>query len=507
MRNISLKKMLACALTGASLLGLAACDEEAPVQNSNGGGAPAPSTTASTSASTTADPNAGLELTDKENKIIDTSPCPPSGNAGTVKYLGFYDITNDQKGTEQTLIFRSEIYNGDIQVISAPFGAPYFEKLANLIASDDSPDIVTKDALMYPGNVPRNLFTPLDDKIDMNSPLWVDIKPIIESFGWKGVHYYYPHRTTTKYCLNYNKKTIEENNLPDPYDLYREGKWTWDAWKDMMIEFCNKSDDHVGFFATNHTITSFIASTGTPLIEVEPDGTIHNNFQSAEVARAMNFLEGLCREGLTYGKQFGNWIDPGDFVKCCDKLLFTTTEPEWSYIAATEKSQNKAGVENDIFDTVSDFTFVPYPRDPMADAYYTEFDTFGYLIPKGAKNLNGALEFINMNRIYDTDPDIIAKVREDHVNPKKIFYESGKYQGHERWQIKWGEREYDLWREMCDPKNFTFVYDDVEGFSLDFTDRVGTLLMSVVEGGESWAKTSAEFAAVAQSVIDEVNNI
>lgn len=499
----SIKKSLACALTAAALLGLTACDEEAPIQsNSNSNGAP--STTASTQSSTTTDPNAGLDMTDKENKVIDTSACPPSGNAGTLKYLGFYDITTDQKGTEQCLIFQSELYGGKIEYINTAFGTAYYDKLANLIASDDSPDIVTKDALMYPGNVPKNLFTALDDKIDIDSPLWKDMKDVVNSFGWKGVHYYYPHRTTTKYCLNYNKKTIQENNLTDPYDLYREGKWTWDAWRDMMIEFCNKSDDHVGFYTTNNTITSFYATTGTTMIDVQPDGTITNNILSPNISRAMTFLEGLCRDGLTYGKQWGDWVDPASFAVHSDNLLFTCTEPEWTYIAATERIQNPQGVENDIFDTVSDFSFVPFPRDPEADSYYTEFDTFGYIIPKGAKNLNGAIEFINLNRMYDTDPEIIAKVREDHVNPTKIFYEKGKYQGYEKWQIKWGEREYDLWREMCDPANFTFVYENSEGFTQDFTNQIGTLLMGVVERGESWAQTSAEFAPIADGVIAEV---
>lgn len=79
---------------------------------------------------------------------------------------------------------------------------------------------------------------------------------------------------------------------------------------------------------------------------------------------------------------------------------------EWTYIAATEQLQNPKGVDNDIFDTVSEFAFVPFPRDPQADAYYQGYDTFGYLVPKGAKNMDGALEFINLNRAYDVDPVI-----------------------------------------------------------------------------------------------------
>ncbi len=496
-----LKKSAACALILAMVMGLAACDDEAPQQSSGSNAAMAPAVTTMTSASTTTDPNAGLDMTDKETKELDTSACPPSGNAGVIKYLGFYDITSDQKGTEQCLIFQSDLYGGTIEYTSAAYGTAYFEKLTTLISSDDSPDLVTKDAMLYPGNVSKNLFEPLDDYFDLSTPLWSDMKSVVDSFAWKNKHYYYPHRTTTKYALNYNKKTIADNDLTDPYDLYKAGEWTWDAWRDMMIQFCDKSDDHVGFYTTNDTITSFIATTGTTLIDTQPDGTITNNFLSADVSRAMTFLEGLCRDGLTYGKQFGDWVSPQVFSTVSDNLLFTCTEPEWTYIAETENLQNPKGVENDIFDTVSDFSFVPFPRDPSADKYYTEFDTFGYLIPKGAKNVSGSVEFINLNRIYDTDPAIIAKVREDHVNPTKIYFDKGKYAGTEKWQMKWGEREYDLWREMCDPTNFAFVDEDAYGFNSEFKDDIGVLLMGVVERGESWSKTSAEFSPVADGVI------
>ena len=175
----ALRKTLACVLSVAAVVGLTACDDSAPIQSDASNAAPAVSTT-STQASTTVDPDAGIELTDKENKVIDTSACPPSGNAGTLKYLGFYNITTDQKGTEQCLIFQSDLYGGKIEYISAPFGAAYYDKLGNLIASDDSPDLVTKDAMLRPGNLGKNLFEPLDDRIDLTSPVWKDIAGIVD---------------------------------------------------------------------------------------------------------------------------------------------------------------------------------------------------------------------------------------------------------------------------------------------------------------------------------------
>lgn len=501
------KKLLSCALAAVMAAGLTACDEEAPQGGNTGNtgnqGGPAQVTT-TTAASTTVDPNDALDLTDKRVKEFDTSIYQPSGNAGAVKYLGYYDITSDQKGTEQCLIFGSEIFNGEIKFQSTPSGAAFYEKLANLIASDDSPDLVEKSAMMYPGNVSKNMFEPLDGKINMDDPMWQDMKEVSESYVWDGKHYYYPHRINTSFSLNYSKKTVEENNLPDPYTLYKNGEWTWDAWKNMMIEFCNQDENNIGFYATDTTVDAFILTTGSSLIDTQPDGKITNNITgNANVTRAMQFIEGLCREGLSYGKQYGDWVPPETFATKCNQLLFLCMEPEWTYIAATNTVQNHEGADNDIFDTVSEFAFVPFPRDPQADAYYQGYDTFGYLIPKGAKNMAGALEFINLNRAYEYDPIIQAQVKNDHVNPEQVIFEKGSNKGKRKWVITWGEQEYDLWREMCDPANFSFINEDAYGFTLDFQKELATVVMDVVENGASWTQTSAEFAPTADAIIAE----
>ena len=508
------KRLLACALALTMTAALTACEDETPVNsgsNSGASNAQPGAVTTSTSASTTTDPNDALDATDKESKDLDTTVYQPSGNAGTIKYLGYYDIRSDQKGTEQCLIFQSDVYGGNIEYIQTPSTTDaLLEKLSNLIAADDSPDLVEKSAMRYPGNISKNMFETLDGKIDIDSALWSDMKDVAESYAWNNKHYYYPHRITTSFALNYSKKTIEENDLPDPYELYKNGQWTWDAWRDMMVKFCDKDDNNIGFYATDTTIDAFVLTTGTSLVDTQPSGQITNNLANPNVTRAMQFIETLCRDGVSYGKELGDWVPPQTFATECDRLLFLCMEPEWTYIASTEQLQNPSGIDNDIFDTVSEFAFVPFPRDPQADAYYQGFDTFGYLIPKGSKNMDGAIEFINLNRAYDVDPNIQAQVKKDHISPEKIYFNEFKSDGtpnpnagKEKWQITWGEQEYDLWREMCDPANFSFINEDAYGFTADFNTQLATVVMDVVENGASWTQTSAEFSPVVDATISE----
>ncbi len=495
------KRIIAACLSAALMVGVTACVDEAPVNSGNNGVVPQTSSQTTTPASS-ADPNDDA-ATDKEVKELTGGSYEPSGNAGTIKYLGFYSLEKDAKGRDQCLIFKSDVYGGDIVTETGPSGDGYFEKLSTKIASDDSPDIVTYDAFLYPGTVSKGMFEALDDYIDYNSPLWEGMADIIDSYAYKGKHYYYPHRTTTSWSLNYSKKTIEENNLPDPYELYKNGEWTWNEWRDMMIQFCNLSENNVGIYTTDYSLLPFIATTGTVLVDVKSDGTITNNMFDPNVTRAMGFYETLYRDGVMYAKQFGDWVSPQVFAVHCDELLFNAVEPEWSYIASTENLQNPTGTESDIHDTVSEFAFVPWPRDPEADEYYQAIDTYGFLIPKGAKNISGAVDFINLFRVYDTDPEVIATVREEHIHPQPEYYTEGKYAGERKWKMTWGEQEYDLWREMCDPANFTFVMEDVRGFNSNFWQQYGQLLCDVLYNGDSWTQRSEEFAPVVEATIEE----
>lgn len=510
------KRLLSCGLATAMVLSMTACgDEPAPSTSKPSGGvggvgnvgeqaAATSMVTAATAASTTRDPDSDAP-TDKEIKDIDTGTFTPDGKSGTVKFLGYYDITVDQKGAEQVDVFESETYGGKIEWTSCSSGAGYYEKLATLIAADDSPDLLTFEPLAFPYGASKNMFEPLDGYLNADDPIWAEMKPLIDSYVYEGKHYYFPHRMTTSFALNYNKKTIEDAGLQDPYELYVNGQWTWDAWREMMITFCNQDDENIGFYATNTIINAFINTTGNAIMDSQPDGSVINNLQDANTTRAVEYLSELGRNGLLYPADHphGDWVSPQVWAPISDKLLFLGMEPEWTYIAATEEIQNPSGVDNDILDTVSDFAFVPFPRDPEADQYYQGSGTFGYMIPKGAKNIKGSIDFIMCNRLFDMDEGVKAQVRNDHIAPAKVTYTSGKYEGRQKWVINWDPVVYDLWREMCDPTKFTFVIEDLYGFSTEMETTVCDALYSSTFGEESWTQKVGEIAPIVDGILAE----
>lgn len=495
------KKITSCILFAAMMTAITACDSEDPIGSGNSS-APSSGPSATTSATTvvTTDPDENA-ATDADVKEIGTAAYTPDGNSGKIVWLGYYDLQTDGSASEQYKIFTSELYGGSIDYVQTTSGSAYFEKLATMISSDDSPDIVRYEWRSFPTGMSKNMYESLDNDIDLDDPLWSGIKDIAENFTYKGVHYYYPYRITTNFALNYNKKSIEEYALDDPYDLYMNNNWTWDTFKKLLIDWCNADEKHIGYAGEGGM--SFIATTGTSLVKVQPDGSVKNNIGDVNVTRAMDFCADLYRNGLTHQGELGDWVSPQLWADNSDRVLFLGMNPEWTYGAAAAQVQNKSGVEDDICNTVSDFAFVPFPRDPQSDEYSIAYDTFGYLVAKGAKNKKGAVDWINLNRVYETDENIIANKKKEAVSPDPVYYTEGKYKGYQKWALVWDEKQYDLWQDMMDPTKFDFTFDDCWGFSDDLTTICNKILFDPMFHGDSFTQLSQEYSPVIDSIISQ----
>lgn len=492
-----LRKITAAALVISIIMTAAACDAGTSQAISDTSTVLPPSTT-TTAAVTTTDPDENA-ATDEEVRDVDNAEYVPSGNAGKLTFLGYNDCR--LRNTEVYSIFTSEKYGGEIEYISSASGDAYFEKLGTLIASGDSPDFTTYEWQSFPYGLKKNLYEPLDEYVNLESPMWEGIAHLAEDFVYEGKHYYYPYQLITNFAINYNRKAVIEAGLTDPYDLYLQNNWTWDTFRELCYEWCNLSEDKIGYAGTH--AMSFVATTGVPLIDVRKDGTIINNINDPNLARAMQFASGLYRDGLVYQNEFVDWLSPQLWAKNSERVLFYGMNPDWVYSEASSAVQNLKGVENDICGVASEFAFVPFPRDPASDTYTIAYDTFGYMVPKGAQNIEGVIDWIHLNRIYEIDEEVQATARDRAINPDPVYYIEGKYTGMRKWQLVWDERVYDLWMELKDPSKFNFVFEDCNGFESELITAKDKLFGGPLFDGESWTQLSEEYAPVIETMIDE----
>lgn len=131
---------------------------------------------------------AEIEKVDISNEV-GTGPLYETGKtAGVVKALCYYDLATTQPELAELLAQR---YGGTIETEITTSGSSYFERLGVLIAAGDSPDIIRYEWMAYPMGASKNMFTPLDEWLDIDSPLWVEEKDVIDSFNYLGQHFYF----------------------------------------------------------------------------------------------------------------------------------------------------------------------------------------------------------------------------------------------------------------------------------------------------------------------------
>ena len=225
-----------------------------------------------------------------------------------IDWFSFYDInptaSADKEIGVDLALFQTK-YNGKINYIQTTWDTK-FDDLAKLIMAGNSPDFIGADDMdVFPKGAIKNMIEPMDDYIDFSSPLWADMKSANDQFVYKGKHYVAVSRVDPSYIWIYNKNVIEDNGFDDPAELYWDGKWNWDTFSEMCIEFTNAENDKWamdGWYYEN----ALTESSGKPLVGME-DGNIVNNISSPEIAKAQNMMYDLQKNEVVYPKHLHDW--------------------------------------------------------------------------------------------------------------------------------------------------------------------------------------------------------
>ena len=283
----------------------------------------------------------------------------------------------------------------------------------------------------------KNMYTPLDDYMNLSAPQWSGLDQYINKYKWNGKNYYYPWAyNVSSYFLIYNRGVFEQIGLEDPKELYDEGKWTWEAMADVIRKFIDSDTDgnRTGLYgATEYSAQAIIASTGVPLIEIGEDGKLVSNFNNASVDRAATFMQSLKSEGL---------------AKFQEGVINVDEDPIVSGTAA--------------FQGMGEWIVTNYAN----------------LVPAGSKFAKQASVFINCCRLSNTDEDLKATTKTSIMKNKKYT-----------------EEQYDFMYSFKEINNFHAVVD--EPYGLDETtgqiikDILGNTLFDLQNetyAGQSWTQ-------------------
>lgn len=130
-------------------------------------------------------------------------------------------------------------------------GSSYADKLQLMLASRTAPDVMRVDHYMYPALVRKDYFLNLEPFVAAEPKGWTDdfVPAALDECRYQGKL----HALNVLFGgvqLYYNKNLFADAKLPDPYDLYKAGKWNWEAFVNSANALTKREGDRTVQFGT-----------------------------------------------------------------------------------------------------------------------------------------------------------------------------------------------------------------------------------------------------------------
>lgn len=468
------KSIIAAVLALGCVLTVTACDEESPVSTGgntpSGGGSTPPQASTSSSTATMNE--------DDASKVAEINIDAEKLENPTVKFLSSWDINpaEGQPISVELEMFQTQ-YGGRIEFIQTTFEERY-TKLSMMIQADESPDMFSAgDMDIFPKGVLSGYFQPLDPYIDFSSELWKPMSEVNDQFCANGKHYVGAINVESDCVMFYNKKTIIDNGLDDPVELFNQGKWDWDALWKMMTQFCNREEQK---FATDGWWFEGAISltTGKSYIGMENGKVIHN-LDNPMIEKVQKYMLDMKENDLPFPKaEFGWQIVPSNIRD--GKTLFYPVG-----VYALYPYNNI--IQN--FGEMKDVMFVPMPKCPDADNYYLPARVNGFALVKGASNPEGVAGYLKC-AMASRDSEIAKE-----IGQRQAFDEYG-----------WTQEQWDMLEKVND---MTAEHPAIEFYNAvtpTIADCINNPMKEGYNSGASWTATRDAYRGAIQMELDSVND-
>ena len=502
------KRIVSSLLAVASLVSIAGCGGSGGrAETSANENLPAATTT--TVATTTLDTDKAVQDAAAEAAKSDTLTVESVEKK--IKWLSWYDIDETQAAAE---VFKAKYgvpeegdtsygadFMNEIFVFDNVAYGERYDKLGMLVASGDSPDMFPFEILYFPLSAYTNMFQPIDGVVDTTNENWSKYRDVMDQFMWGGKNWCAVTDINTNTLLWYKTSVIEENGLKDPYELYKNGEWTWDAFLEMADTY-QKTADYDGTWQSQRYVVDgwnatdgFLATTGVPLISIE-NGKLKSNIADPAVERCMQFIETLAKEDYRYPWHLNGYsLDQRRWYNG-ETLFFI--DGTWAFETETWlKTRDRLGWDED------ELWFVPYPRDPNADKYYQAMKQDAYMLVSGSKNVDGFAAWTECVLTASKDEGVVAAQREKAkrdfgwTDAHLDFLQELKTSMSSVWDFKNGA--------SVDCANDNMATIDEEGNGGNGSPTRGLLILPYTDPNYSYTHVRAVFENKINAQIEEAN--
>ena len=421
-------------------------------------------------------------INDVANEVLDTTELENKN----VKFLSHWDINpgDGQVVPPDIQMFR-DTYDGTFEYVQTTWDDRYTD-LAKYVMSNDSPDFFSAmDMDGFPKGAIKGMFEPIDDYIDLNSDLWAPAKATCDAFVFNGGHYVAGIQSYPQYVCIYNTKTIEDNGLENPAELYKNDEWTWSKFSEMCKEFTDQDNDKVALDGWWYA-AALNDTCGVPLISLE-NGKLVNNMEDPKVAKVQELMYDLGKNEVFFDRASNNWSIRGDGTTGLGvgtNLTLFYPCGLWGIEGAPKDVTAFGDVE------AGEVMFVPMPRMDDSDTYYVTSRVDGYLLCKNAPNPKGFAAYMNCRMAT------LSKANEIGINQLKNDY-------------KWNDDMIEMRAEIIKLCNDHPLYDFQEGVSEELKNAMQDVRQATVltgGGAKTWTQNVEENKATIDYLLKEAND-
>ena len=388
MKSTSVKRVIAGLSALSVSLMLAGCGG-GDSGNNGGGNAPAPAqettTTAATTTAATVEVNT-ITMSTEQMEAVNSASAQLRDielENKEIKWLCHWDLNPDSTGKSipVPLSMFQEKYDGKIKWYQTTWENRYSD-LSTYVLGGEGIDFFQRDESSLPKCIVSGMFEPIDEYIDIDSPLYDDVRAAMDIYSFKGKHYAFVNGVTADAAVIYSAKTIEENGLDDPWELYQDGEWNWDTFSGMLEEFCDADNELYGLDGWWSERPLYL-SAGVPAIS-SVDGKMSVNLKDPTLEKAQNWLYSLYQKGLVMDKSLFDWSTKVQFMGEGKELFFICGT--WTLMADPETWECGIAPE--------DARWVPIPCPADADEIFAPAVAGGYCLCKGAANPLGVALYV-----------------------------------------------------------------------------------------------------------------
>lgn len=304
------------------------------------------------------------------------------GDSSKLVIATFVDLHIDDPGTDDNPnIFhyakkKYEEETGGVVQVKLYNHTQFLSKLVSLIGSGNSPDLVYLGSGHMPKFAAMELLQPVDEYIKIED---VNYPEAAKSFIWKEKGYALRVEQVQPYMIWYNKKIFVRNGVEDPYDLWKEGKWTWSEFEKIGKELTQDTNqdgaiDQWGF-STSGVYTPMWANGGD-WYRINDKGEVDITWKEPAFYNGLKFMQEAA----------GSWWTPGagdgysSFASNGCAMVGYTFEFVWQFASDMESD---------------DIGCVPWPTGPDFEENGGLYQAYCNLlgIGQGASNPQGAAKF------------------------------------------------------------------------------------------------------------------